>query len=132
MAKVTTARTMCRGTRKDGTPCGGRPNASGYCLAHDPARAGVAAAARRAGGYARHGRRIGAVGEDEAVRLATLDDVLRLLEKAVNDVLTLENSINRARALGYLAGAWGTLYESSELEKRVEALEAQRANQDSS
>lgn len=131
MVKVSTAKTMCQGIRKDGTPCGGSPNASGYCIAHDPARAGVAAAARRAGGHARHGRHIGPVGEGEAVRLATLDDVLGLLERAVNDVLTLENSINRARALGYLAGAWGTLYESSELEKRVAALEALYADKTS-
>jgi hypothetical protein len=118
----------CKAARKDGAPCGGSPNASGYCLAHDPARAGAIAAARRAGGRARHGRIIGTTGDGAAIVLATLGDVLALLERAVNDVLSLENSINRARALGYLAGAWGTLYESSELERRVAALEAQRDN----
>ena len=120
-----TGKPTCGGRRKDGQPCGGSPNASGFCLAHDSARAGVAAAARRAGGKARHGRTIGSTGTGATVTLATLADVLALLERAVNDVLTLENSINRGRALGYLAGAWGTLYESSELEKRVTALEAQ-------
>jgi hypothetical protein len=82
------------------------------------------AAARRAGGQARHGRKIGTTGDGPAVVLSSLGDVLALLERAVNDVLTLENSVNRARALGYLAGAWGALYESSELERRVAALEA--------
>lgn len=124
MGNITTGKAKCSGTRKDGTPCGGYANASGFCLAHDPARAGVAAAARRAGGYARHGRRIGPTGAVEAYRLATLQDVLSLLERSVNDVLRLENCLNRARVLGYLAMAWGDLYESSELEKRLAALES--------
>jgi len=104
---------------------------SDFCIVHDPARAGAMATARRKGGHARHGRKIGSGGDEAPVALATLADVLQLLARAVNDVLTLENSINRARALGYLAGAWGTLYESSELERRVAALEALNAEQHS-
>jgi hypothetical protein len=133
MIEVSTSRQRCAATRKDGSPCGGYAIAeSVYCFSHDPKHAGAIAEARRRGGRARHGRRIGATGDAEAVTLATLDDVLQFLERAVNDVLTLENSINRARALGYLAGAWGTLYESSELERRVAALEALNENQNSS
>lgn len=120
---VTTAR-PCRATKANGEPCGGFPNESGFCLAHDPARAGEIAAARRAGGRARHGRVVGPVGSGQPVKLAAVGDVLALLERAVNDVLALENSVNRARAVGYLAGAWGALYESSELERRIAALEA--------
>jgi hypothetical protein len=125
MAEVSTSRQRCAATRIDGSPCGGYAvSKSVFCFAHDPLNAGAIAEARRRGGQARHGRRIGVTGDAEAVALATLGDVLTLLERAVNDVLTLENSISRARALGYLAGAWGTLYESSELERRVAALEA--------
>lgn len=82
------------------------------------------AAARRRGGRARHGRQVGVTGDTAPVALTTLADVLRLLTTAVNDALLLENSLNRARCLGYLAGIWAGCYETSELEKRVAALEA--------
>jgi hypothetical protein len=71
---------------------------------------------------------VGTTGDGEPVNLVTLGDVLGVIQRAVNDALQLENSINRARCLGYLAGAWGQIYESSELERRVEALEAQHAS----
>ncbi len=76
MAEVSTS-PKCMARRKDGKPCNGSPNVSGYCLAHDPERAGAVAEARRAGGRARHGRRIGTTGDGASVNLATLADVLR-------------------------------------------------------
>ena len=75
MAEVSTS-PKCMARRVDGKPCNGSPNASGFCLAHDPARAGAIADARRAGGRARHGRRIGTTGDGASVNLATLGDVL--------------------------------------------------------
>jgi len=48
---------------------------------------------------------------------------LPILERAVNDVLSLENSIARARSLGYLAGQAIRVFETIELEARVTALE---------
>lgn len=124
MADISTARKRCQAQRRDGSPCGGWANASGYCFAHDPARAGAIAQARRAGGKARHGRRIGATGNGKPVALATLADVLSLLAGAVNDCLALENSLSRARTLGYLAGIWSTCFDTSEIERRLQALEA--------
>jgi len=116
---------ICTATTTTGAPCRAWAVAgSSFCINHDPARAGQIAEARRKGGQARHGRKVGKVGVAEAVDLASLADVLGLLERAVNDALTLENSISRARTLGYLASVWADLYESSELEKRVAALEA--------
>ncbi len=32
-----TATDLCKATKKDGTPCKGRPGTSGYCYFHDPA-----------------------------------------------------------------------------------------------
>jgi hypothetical protein len=84
------------------------------------------AEARRKGGAARHGRRIGPTGDNEPVKLATLADVLALLERTAGDLLQLENSVSRGRALVSLAQAWADCYETSELEKRVAALEAAR------
>ena len=89
-------------------------------------RHGPGPSRRRGGGgrLARHGRRIGATGDGASVTLATLGDVLGVYWRALNDALQLENSINRARCLGYSGWRVGQLYESSELERRVEALEA--------
>lgn len=129
MASVSTTRQHCQATRKDGQPCRGYPGAGGFCLAHDPARAGAIAEARRRGGRARHGRKIGTTGDGPSVNLVTLADVLQLLGRAVNDCLALENSLSRARTLGYLCGVWSDAYETSELERRVAALEAAQHGQ---
>ena len=84
------------------------------------------ALARAQGGKARHGRKVGAVGEQAPVKLATLTDVLTLLTEAVNEVRGMEASINKARAVGYLASVWADCYEVSELARRVQALETAR------
>jgi hypothetical protein len=92
---------------------------------HDPSQAPILAAARRAGGRARHGRRIGETGDTPVVELATLADCLALLAATVNDARRLENSIARARCLGFLCGVWADCFETSELERRIAALEQQ-------
>jgi len=126
MGTVSTARPHCKATRRDGAPCGGYANGSGYCFAHDPNRAGAIAEARQRGGRARHGRRVGPVGEHDPVTIGGPADLLGLLERAVNDALELENSISRARTLGYIAGVYATIWTGTELERRVAALEAQQ------
>ena len=56
--------------------------------------------------------------------LATVDGIVRILEIAVLDTLGLENSIARARALGYLAAVGLKALEVGELAGRLTALEA--------
>jgi hypothetical protein len=93
-----------------------------YCYMHDPAKAEEAAEARRLGGIRRRRERtLGGAYELAGVR--TLDDLLRVVEIAVFDLLGLDNSIARARALlhGALVGA--KLLETGELEERIAALE---------
>jgi hypothetical protein len=121
---MTTTGAKCNAIRRNGTPCQSwAVNGSSYCQAHDPQRAAQMAAARRAGGHARHGRKIGATGQTPTVTLHSMEDVLELLTLAANDVLGLEASINRARALAYIAATWAKCYETSELERRLSALE---------
>lgn len=97
---------------------------SAYCYAHDPTLAAQRAAARRAGGRARHGRKLGSVGVNvEPVTLATVADILTLLETTANDLNLLENSVNRARAFIALATAATKTIEVSEIEQRLQALE---------
>jgi hypothetical protein len=58
------------------------------------------------------------------VAITSVADVLPVIERSVNDVLRLENSISRARAIGYLCGVAIKTLELSELAERVAALEA--------
>ena len=110
---MTTTRQECTARRLDGLPCRAYAvTGSLFCLSHDPLRAGAIADARRRGGQARHGRKVGTTGDTPAITLSTLGDVLALVSRAVNDCLALENSLSRARTLGYLAGIWGDVFES--------------------
>jgi hypothetical protein len=97
----------CQATTQDGTPCQAYALAgSDYCFHHDPARAAERRQARSKGGRARHGRHISPVGQAEPIVLDTMADVTTLLERAINETLQLENSIQRARTLGYLANLY--------------------------
>ncbi|MFZ5915524.1 MAG: DUF5763 domain-containing protein [Chloroflexota bacterium] len=119
---MTTTR-KCKATRRDGQPCNGWAGESGYCFTHDPARAKERATARAKGGKARHGRTIGQTGSAEPVRVQAMADVVNLLEQTVNDVLGLENSLQRARTIATLANVIVKALEFATLAERVEALE---------
>jgi len=127
---TSTARPLCKGKTKNGQPCQGYAvSGSEYCFSHDPASAAQRAESRRKGGMARHGRIIGKIEPDEpqqARQRVTLDSpaaALKLIERACNDVLRLENSVNRNRVLIAGAVAFTKLYEVSELAARLEAME---------
>ena len=124
MSSTSTGGTQCRARRIDGQPCGARPGISGFSAIHDPLRAAQVAEQRRRGGYARHGRNIGPTEAVQAVKLASMADVLCILQDAANDALKLENSLTRARTIAYVAATWARVYETSELERRLAALEA--------
>lgn len=55
--------------------------------------------------------------------LDSVQDIRRILKIAVLDVLGLENSISRARALAQLATVATGLLKEGELEERVKGLE---------
>lgn len=125
MNSTGTIKRTCAAVKSDGSLCRSWAVAgSAFCQAHEPARAAGMAEARRKGGHARHGRRIGTTGDSEPIRLQTLADVLALLERTANDLLAMENSVSRARALVALAAAWADCFETSEIERRLTALEA--------
>lgn len=114
----------CQATTQDGTPCQAYAVAgSDYCFHHDPARAAERREARRRGGRARHGRHIGPVGPAEPVALDTMADVAALLKCTIDDTLKLENSLQRARTVGYLANLFIKALEMAALERQVAALE---------
>ena len=114
----------CKAIKEDGSRCQAPPLLDGdFCLMHSPEHAEEMAEARRLGGLRR--RREKAV--SGAYDLEGLDDVpkiRRLLEIAVLDTLSLENSVARSRTLAYLAQVALKTLEVGEFEARLEALEA--------
>lgn len=114
----------CRALKRDGSPCNAYAvTGSDYCYHHDPERAAERRQSRSKGGRARHGRSVGPVGADPAFALDTMTGVTGLLQHAINQTLQLENSIARARALGYLSGLLIKALDIATLEERVLILE---------
>ena len=90
---------------------------------HDPAHAEEMAEARRLGGLRR--RKEKAIeGAYDIEGLENVPQVRRLIQIAVMDTLSLENSIARSRTLAYLAVVAAKLLETGEFEERLVALEA--------
>jgi len=114
----------CKYRKDDGQPCRAPPlHDSDFCLFHSPDHAKETAEARRLGGLRRRKEKTVASAYD----LEGLDDVpkiRRLLEIAVLDTLSLENSVARSRTLAYLAQVALKTLEVGEFEARLEALEA--------
>lgn len=114
----------CDGINAGGAPCGATPmRDSRYCFFHSPETQQEAKEARRLGGQRR--KREGTVtGAYEVDGIATVAEVLRVLEIAVIDTLSLENSVSRNRTLGALAQTALKTIEVGELESRLEQLES--------
>ncbi len=103
---------------------------SGLCFMHDPEHAQEAAEARELGGRRRKREStISAAFDFEG--LDNVPKLRRLLEIVGVDLLGLENSIPRGRAIISLVQAAAKLLEVGEYEERLGALEAtamQRSN----
>lgn len=108
----------------NGEPCRAPPLQNGeFYLWHSPEHAEEVAEARRLGGLRR--RRERAVsGAYDFQGLGDVVQIRRLLEIAVLDTLSLENSVARSRTLAYLAQVALKALEISEFEDRSPALEA--------
>lgn len=121
---MTSTAKRCKATKHNGHPCQAwAGEGSAFCFWHDPARARERAEARARGGRARHGRPIGTTGNAEPVSVQSMADVVNLLERAVNDALRLENSLQRGRTIATLANAVIKALQFATLEERLEAVE---------
>jgi hypothetical protein len=94
-----------------------------YCVFHDPDHQETVQAARSAGGQRRKREATLAIAYDFE-GLTSVSQIRRLVEVAAYDTLSLDNSINRVRALGYLAQVAASLLEKGELEERLTSIEA--------
>ena len=121
----------CTAKNKASEPCQAYAVAdSEFCFQHDPECAEERRRARSKGGHARHGRKL----TDEQVKqieIKTPADVLRVVNSELGSLLTLEKSIARSRAVGYLASVALKAFEVTELEHRVELLEQQLSHKGS-
>lgn len=120
---MTSKARACKARTASGKPCDAPASASGFCWIHDPARGAERAAARRAGGRARHTPHSDSPRPASDVR--TVDDVRGLLSYALAECLEGDNSIARGRLLVAIAGAFLEAFKVGEFEQRLAALEAQ-------
>ena len=119
---------MCRFIREDGSPCRSAPiKGEDFCFWHSPAHAEEANEARRLGGLRRRKERTVA-GAYEFGGLSTVADIQRLLEVAIIDTLSLENSVARSRTLAYLGQTALKCLEVGDLEERLALLEVAMRN----
>lgn len=106
---------QCRASRRDGSPCGGRPLADGLCFAHSTATDET----RRRGGHNR---------SRAARSLKMLPERLRpvadILSKALEEVYGGELEPRQASAMAAIAGALVRVIQAGEMEERVRVLEA--------
>ncbi len=114
----------CKATTNAGQQCGAPPLREGqYCRLHDPEMAEEVQEARRLGGHRRKREAtLAAVYDFEG--LDSIQHIRRFLEVGAFDLLGLDPSINKSRAISGLAQVAARLLEAGELEERLEAVEA--------
>ncbi len=109
---------QCQAETKGGQRCRGAARASGFCFAHDP----DLQQARR-DGAARGGQNKRTEARITRLVPVTLKPVLERLMGAVDEVYDGTLEPKQATAMASLAGAISRLYETAEIEQRLEALE---------
>lgn len=110
----------CKHINKDGESCNAYAiNNSDYCFWHDPNKAIERNNAQLKGGL--QGRR--AVLEESNIKIENISDVLKLLEKTINQVRSGEIDSKIASVVGFLSNIMLRALEQGLIEKRVAAME---------
>lgn len=111
---------ICIFIKANGERCQARKlRSSPYCWFHAKEVVVERADARRRGGLARYGDK----GETGSYIIKSPQDILGILEDAINDTLALGNTTSRAKAIGYLCQIIIKGFEVTEIENRLRALE---------
>lgn len=113
----------CKAIKEDGSPCGAYAVTSGdFCFVHSPAHVEERTEARRKGGQ--HNRAAHGGNQDDVPgQIRSMDDVLKLLDYSKDELLSMGNSVTRARALIGLAAAYTQVIMNGDFENRLERLE---------
>ena len=115
---------VCQGRNARDEPCGAYAiDGSDFCYWHSPDMEDRRRESAARGGRSRHGRTLSAGSKTGDVSLESVADVVSLLEDVVRDLFSLENSIARGRAVGYICGLAVRALEVSDLEARIVRLE---------
>ena len=122
-------RRVCAFRFPDGRACGAAPlRDSAYCLFHDPEHAEAVAEARKVVSQRRR----------KEATLATVYDleditsdagIRRLAQIAVSDLLSLDNSLNKVRAMLYAIQTLIKVRDAGDLAERLAAVEPVLARQ---
>lgn len=112
----------CRANKQSGEPCNAAAGESGFCFTHDPARGKERAIARRSGGLQRITPHVADV-ENVPKQIRSIEDVLIVLDYALEESLALSNGIQRGRLLVSIAHGYIEALKTGELEARLEAIE---------
>jgi hypothetical protein len=113
---------VCKGKNIRGSKCGAYAGVNGYCFMHDAAKGRERALARRNGGLSTkkpHNADVSLI----PAEVGSTDDVLAVLNYALQESIVLDNSIARGRLLVSIAHGFIEALKVGELEKRLEALE---------
>jgi hypothetical protein len=120
MTREISSDTQCTFIKANGERCQAQKlRGSPFCYFHSPQVIVERAEARRRGGLNRHGPK----GETGSYIIKSPEDVLIILEDAINDACGLDNTAGRAKAIGYLVQIILKGFEVVELESRLKALE---------
>ncbi|MCZ2127424.1 MAG: hypothetical protein LC099_06570 [Anaerolineales bacterium] len=115
---------QCKAKTTNGKPCQAQALKGGkFCFTHDAASGAARAAARRKGGQRNRPPHNGNA-EAVPVKVRTLEDVLAVLDYALQEALPLENSVQRGRLLVAICGAFVEAIKTGELESRLMAIES--------
>lgn len=125
-----TTRPRCCGTTAKGAPCGSFLNLSesGFCLMHDPERAGERAAMRSAGGAAAKVAKTKSKAADPATtppRMKSLADAVSVASWIADAVLRGDIDARTSEAATKAVRQFQLGEEKASLLKRISALEAQ-------
>ena len=115
---------QCKAKTHSGQACRSQAiKGSQFCFIHDPAQGAARAKARKRGGERRRVPHAGDVSRIP-VSVRTIEDVLKVLDYALAESMSLENSIQRGRLIVAIAGAFIEAIKTGELEQRLAAIEA--------
>ena len=114
----------CNARNEAGDPCRAAPLVdSEFCFVHSPEYATEMQEARRLGGLRRR-REKTLAGVYDFDGLGSVEAIRRIVEVAVLDALSLDNSVARGRLLVACALAGAKLLEVGELEQRLSDVES--------
>ena len=116
----------CQSKTKTGQACK-MPAIKGtrLCFTHSPATRRAQAAARRLGGYNSSTPHAGDPATIPA-DITTIESAAPIVRYVLDELLTMDNSIQRARALLACFDSFVKAFEIGELEQRIAALELMR------